>query len=339
MIIIKLMGGLGNQLQQYALYLKFLSLEKEVYLDTSWFDETNQDGMAAPRRMELGLFKNADYKKCSFGQIEKLVGYDRAVQIVKSGEGRPEKVSKVHSIASKARRKLRLAPDHLYVEHNMYDSEIFELRDAYLEGYWAADRYYSKIWPVIREKISFDIDGMSEANINMACQMLGLDIGKAEYRSILERKEMVHRPHTCSVHIRRGDYLDPENAAIFGGIATEEYYDSAFAYIRKQYPDTQFYIFSDDKEYVEERYGSDPNCHIVDINTGEDSRYDIYLMSCCRMHICANSTFSFWGVRLDPDASISIRPSIHKNSQVFDSKLMHRLWKGWILIDPAGEVK
>ena len=30
MIIIKVMGGLGNQLQQYALYEKFRSLGKEI---------------------------------------------------------------------------------------------------------------------------------------------------------------------------------------------------------------------------------------------------------------------------------------------------------------------
>ena len=33
MIIIEVAGGLGNQLQQYALYKKFQSLGKEVRLD------------------------------------------------------------------------------------------------------------------------------------------------------------------------------------------------------------------------------------------------------------------------------------------------------------------
>ena len=42
MIIVRLMGGLGNQMQQYALYRKFETLGKEVRLDTSWFDEKMQ---------------------------------------------------------------------------------------------------------------------------------------------------------------------------------------------------------------------------------------------------------------------------------------------------------
>ena len=37
MIIIKMNGGLGNQLQQYALYEKLKKLGKDVKVDTSWF--------------------------------------------------------------------------------------------------------------------------------------------------------------------------------------------------------------------------------------------------------------------------------------------------------------
>ena len=39
MIIIKMSGGLGNQLQQYALYEKFKYQGIEARLDTSWFDK------------------------------------------------------------------------------------------------------------------------------------------------------------------------------------------------------------------------------------------------------------------------------------------------------------
>ena len=49
MIIIQIAGGLGNQMQQYALYRKLLSLGKEVKLDISWFSEEVQKKMLAPR--------------------------------------------------------------------------------------------------------------------------------------------------------------------------------------------------------------------------------------------------------------------------------------------------
>ena len=57
MIIIEVAGGLGNQLQQYALYKKFQSLGKEVRLDISWFREENQSRMLAKRELELNYFE------------------------------------------------------------------------------------------------------------------------------------------------------------------------------------------------------------------------------------------------------------------------------------------
>ena len=37
MIIVEVMGGLGNQMQQYALYRKLESLGKDARLDVFWF--------------------------------------------------------------------------------------------------------------------------------------------------------------------------------------------------------------------------------------------------------------------------------------------------------------
>lgn len=317
MVVIKLMGGLGNQLQQYALYQKFISLGKDAYLDTAWFNDANQENMLAPRQLELNLFKNADYNVASTEQISGVLGKETTINKI---------CKKMHLIKNK----------HIY-ESQMYDASLFEKDNIYLEGHWAAEKYYAGILPVIREKLNFDKDDISEDNKRIAQEILSKShlMGDSQY--------------TCSVHIRRGDYLDPENIAMFGGIATEKYYDSAFSYIREKYPDTEFYIFTDDKEYVKDRYGMDNKCHLVDINHGLDSRYDIYLMSLCDAHICANSTFSFWGARLDEDWNpatqnsnnevINIRPTIHANTQVFVPEEMHDLWKGWILIDPEGNVR
>ena len=83
-----------------------------------------------------------------------------------------------------------------------------------------------------------------------------------------------------------------------------------------------------------------PEYSYVDWNTGKDSFYDIYLMSCCRHNICANSTFSFWGARLNGNEDkIMIRPAKHKNSQVFDRTQMEELWKGWTFIDENGRME
>ncbi len=321
MVIIKLMGGLGNQLQQYALYRKFISLGRDAYLDTSWYSADVQKKTSAPRPLELDLFEHVDYRTATREQTEALTGSA--------------------SLAGRIMKKLGLGKAAYIREEEMYYPWLLERDDMYLEGYWGAEKYYADILPEIRRELAFDTAAMNNTSVRIAEDM------EAKNASGI---------YTCSVHIRRGDYLDPENRRIFGDIATEAYYDAAFDLIRTFYPDAVFYIFSDDPEYSCERYGTDENCVTVSANHGSDSRYDIYLMSRCKGHICANSSFSFWGVRMDPghnpasgrqtglpdhvpdNGKICIRPSIHKNSQVFDPAVMRDLWAGWTFIDPSGEI-
>ena len=68
MIIIQVAGGLGNQLQQYALYRKFVRMGKEARLDLSWFDEIKEnDGEAkvTSRNLELTCFDRLVYETCT----------------------------------------------------------------------------------------------------------------------------------------------------------------------------------------------------------------------------------------------------------------------------------
>ena len=116
----------------------------------------------------------------------------------------------------------------------------------------------------------------------------------------------------------------------------EEYYESALDYMKEKMEHPHFFLFSDDTAYVKEHYQGEEYT-IVDINHGDDSFYDMYLMSRCEGNICANSTFSFWGARLNARTDkIMIRPTVQKNSQVFDEAQMKDLWKNWIFVSPQG---
>lgn len=300
MIIIQVMGGLGNQLQQYALYQKMKHLGKEVKLDISWFeDEKKQTEVLASRKLELRYFENLPMEVCTRQEKEALIGTE--------------------DIFGKLKRKFMPNADRRFTESEMYHPEIFELQNAYLIGFWACEKYYADILPDLREILRFplqkDPEGR-EKNQKLMAQMAG--------------------ECSVSIHIRRGDYLDSANASMFGGICTDEYYDSAIRLIKEEYPDARFYLFSDDIPYVREKYRGD--CYtVVDHNTGASSFYDIQLMSCCKHNICANSTFSFWGARLNanPDR-IMVRPAKHKNSQQAVPERMHDLWYEWELIDEKG---
>lgn len=306
MIIIQLAGGLGNQLQQYALYQKFKSLGAEAKLDLSWFEqfkttERKNGIIATNRQCELDFFDHLPYESCTGEEKTALTGSQ--------------------GLAGKLRRRLLPQTVHWYKEKQMYDPALLNYRDMYVSGYFACEKYYTDILPELRELIRFP--KIVDAQKRMANE------------EILKK---IRNSHAVSVHIRRGDYLQPENAVMFGNICTEEYYESALNCMKEKIKDPQFFIFSDDAAYVKEHYQGEEYT-IVDINHGGDSFYDMYLMSQCEGNICANSTFSFWGARLnDRSDKIMIRPTKQKNSQVFDEAQMKDLWKDWIFIDPQGQV-
>lgn len=295
MIIIRVMGGLGNQMQQYALYEKMKTLGKDVRLDISWFEDEEQQRKAlAPRKLELRMFDQLPFEYCTVQEKNQLIGDD--------------------SLVSKIMR--RLNPNRRFIESGMYHPEIFEKDNCYLEGYWACEKYYRDILNILRSKIKFP---------------------KSQNVQNIIAKGQMKKENSVSIHIRRGDYLDPENAAMFGGICTEEYYEAAEQYVRENVEKPHFYLFSDDADYLRSHYSGEEYT-IVDWNTGDDSFYDMELMSCCKHNICANSTFSFWGARLnETEDKIMIRPAKHKNSQIIEPEMMHDLWNGWVLIDGNGK--
>lgn len=307
MVIVRAMGGLGNQLQQYALYRKLEHIGKDVRLDISWFRNVAfQATMAAGRELELDYLNPLPYQVASEEEIRSVLG--RLWE-------EPE------SFAGKVKRKLHPASSASFEESGMYHEEIFVMDDKYLAGYWACEKYYADIMDVLRADITFPHGTDHEA--------------ESRNREMIRQME-----ETCSVsvHIRRGDYLDKINKDLFGGICTEAYYQKAMEYMQERFSDTRFYIFSDDIPYVREHYQGE-NYQIIDWNHGKNSFYDMMLMSRCRHNICANSTFSFWGARLNSHVGkIMIRPSIHKNTQVCIPEQMKELWQGWLLITPQGEM-
>ncbi len=308
MLIIRIAGGLGNQMQQYAVYTKLKMLGRDVKLDLSWFDPEIQKNMLAPREFELPLFGGVTYEECTDAERDEFL-----------------KMGALNKAAGKIAKKLGLKDSvnpKVFEEKEMYHPEIFEMDDRYIMGYFACQKYYGDITEALWEKYLFPEHsdaGLHEKNMELA--------GKMDSEI------------SVSVHIRRGDYLDPVNFAILGNIATDEYYEGAMNYFREKNPDVHFYIFTSDHEYARENFSDAGQYTIVDWNTGKDSVQDLMLMSHCRGNICANSTFSFWGARLNrrTDKEV-IRTYKMRNNQPVTPQIMHDYWKGWILMDERGKI-
>lgn len=297
MIIIHVMGGLGNQLYQYAMYEKLKMLGKDVKLDLHAYQGASAEEKEW-RELTLTRFEGIEFEVCTDAERTALLDDSMLLK-------------------DRIRRKLSGRQDKTVKEDRIYMPEIFTMDDVYLYGFWGCERYYEDILSFLQKKIRFP---KSAAPKNLHCI------------------EQIKTENAVSIHIRRKDYLTVADGRRYMGICTEEYYRSAMLYVMQRVENPVFYVFSDDLEYAAEHYQGD-NMHIVDWNTGKDSLYDMELMSLCKYNICANSTFSIWGARLNqnPD-KLMIRPLHHDNYEKCSAQEMHENWKKWILIDPQGRL-
>ncbi len=180
-----------------------------------------------------------------------------------------------------ARRPLaRLFRTRLTVEpHFQYWPGIQNLpKDCYLSGYWQSERYFSDAAAQIRDDFTFrlPLEGM---NAELAGQM--------------------SHAGSVSLHVRRGDYVSNPRTAATHGACSLDYYQAAIRHVAERVPQPRFFIFSDDIAWVRANLNIEFPCVHVQHNRGAESYNDMRLMSLCRHHIIANSSFSWWGAWLN----------------------------------------
>ena len=266
MIIIRMTGGLGNQMFQYALYLKLRAMGKEVKMD----DFTEYEGREA-RPLSLWAFG---------------IEYDRASreELCRMTDGFLDPVSRI-------RRKLFGRKSLEYMEKDCnFDPEILNRDPAYLTGYFQSEKYFADIEEEVRQAFRFS-------------ERIWEGIPSQLLERIRSYEQQIKTTMAVSVHIRRGDYLQNEEA--YGGICTEWYYKTAIEYVKKRQQDASFFVFTNDPDYAGEwilkNFGQEKERFVLIEGTQEENGYlDLYLMSLCRHHILANSSFSWWGAYLNP---------------------------------------
>lgn len=169
MIIVHLMGGLGNQLFQYAAGRQLAErCQSELMLDTSWY--ANIPPGDTPRFYGLDLFC-IQAKPAEAGQLTRLGGPDfsvggRMMTLLRSG--------------GRIRKQKFYGP--------AYDERFESLRDgAYLKGFFQSPRYFSGIGEMLRKELQFRDAGA--------------------YRK-LELYPSIREGNSVCLHVRRGDYLE-----------------------------------------------------------------------------------------------------------------------------------
>lgn len=163
-----------------------------------------------------------------------------------------------------------------------FDPEVLCLPNkVYLEGYWQSERYFAEHTEDIRR----------EFTMKQPC------LGRNR-----ELADAIASVNAVSLHVRRGDYVTDAKTNAAHGVCAVDYYCKAADMIARAVENPVFFLFSDEPEWVaanlDLRY---PVVHIG--HNGDAPHEDLRLMSQCRHHIIANSSFSWWGAWLsaNPD--------------------------------------
>jgi len=262
MIVSHIIGGIGNQMFQYAAG-KALSLRlcTPLVLDLADFSDY---------RLHQG-FELSDVFGCEFqivtkDQIRDVLGWR----------------------SSKAMRTLLLKPQLTWLRGKCFFEEPYFhywqgfhdiSNGCYLFGYWQSEKYFESVSEVIRGDFVFR-HALEGKNLTLAQQMKGCN--------------------AVSLHVRRGDYVSDDKTNSTHGVCSLDYYRDAVKHMMEHVSLPHFFIFSDDIAWCREHLGLKDHCSYIDHNTGNDSYRDMQMMSLCHHHIIANSSFSWWGAWLNP---------------------------------------
>ncbi|MDX5593037.1 alpha-1,2-fucosyltransferase [Pseudovibrio sp. SPO723] len=109
----------------------------------------------------------------------------------------------------------------------------------------------------------------------------------------------IERARSVSLHIRRGDYLKPQNLASYG-LCSPDYYLEAKKRMEQDMPGAQFFVFTDDPCWAKDFFKTSGNLRVLEPQPDGKDHEDLMLMSRCQHHIIANSSFSWWAAFLNP---------------------------------------
>lgn len=219
---------------------------------------------------------------------------------------------------SRVRRKLFGRLKKSYFEGSkLFIPEVLTWDDIYLEGYWQTEKYFQPVEKQVRD--AYDTDRLSAYLERAGLWSVGEsgDAGKAgkekkgcsgnggERKSAGQYLQEINNGCSVSLHVRRGDYLTPENQNLYGGICTDAYYIEGIRQMRERYPGCRFFLFTNDREWGRRQFGQDRDKEDADITwvdlqgAGDNDYMEFLLMSRCKHHILANSSFSWWASYLN----------------------------------------
>ena len=299
MIIVRLQGGMGNQMFQYAAG-RALAIRNNTILKID---------LSFLKSGKLG--ENVDYRKYGLSNfcIEENIISDEEINrfIRKSMLFKKLKISWLN-------RKLSffLPISKIYSQKGHgYDPDFFKhSQNTLLLGYWQNPNFFAGVEDKIKQDFTFkNLPGSSNKEI----------------------LDTVNNCMSVAVHIRRGDF---KNLPVLGTIG-QEFYVKAIDYMLRKVTDPVLYFFSDDMNWVKENfkdYSKRYKINYIETNNSKGSEADdLRLMSNCKHNIIGNSTFGWWGAWLNNNPQkIIVTPERLFADPEIDKQLKGMIPDNWV---------
>jgi hypothetical protein len=148
---------------------------------------------------------------------------------------------------------------------------------------------------------------------------------KKRWVEYIQKKYPQLNGETCSIHVRRGDYLKMERKH---PVQPMDYYKKAADTLYgTDLRNIHFIICSDDIKWCKENFKF-PAMTFVE---GEKNIVDMFIMSMCKDNIIANSSFSWWSAWLNKNENRVVAPNMWFGPTIrLDTKDLYA--DGWIRI-------
>ncbi len=258
MVITELIGGLGNQMFQYAtaraIATKYASLVK---LDVTPFRTSYTLHAYALGHLSI------QETFATPAEINRLTAPSRLARVVNRA-----------LLPFPMLRRVVRKEKQLFV----YDPLVAEpFGTLYLSGYWQNERYFREIAPALR----------AEFRLKTPPTQVSEQVA-----------DQIRAVNAVCVHVRRADYVTNSNTTAWHGICGLDYYTAALTRLKAHVAAPHFFVFSDDAEWARANLQFDDPVTFVSHNRADRNYEDLWLMNLCQHHVVANSSFSWWGAWL-----------------------------------------
>jgi hypothetical protein len=267
MVTMKIHGGLGNQMFQYAMARAMsLRLGVDIRIDPSTLVDPTPKKWKTPRNYALSTVFNID------PQFNNFAKFEYAVRI-------PYFAIVFNKYYPRVLGKLG------YWRYVKEQSEPFHPEiaaatgDLYFDGYWRTEKYFKEYADAIRKDFTFrhELEGETA-----------------------KVAEDIKNSNSVCLHIRRGDNAISPVSQKTHMVAPMTYNERAFAMMKeKAGSEIKLFIFSDDTAWCRANLRFDvPYVFVGDEHAGVEARDHLHLMSLCKNFIIPESTFSWWAAWL-----------------------------------------